>query len=100
MCSSRSSRRFELLPTELQCHILIQISDFKSLQALISASSQYFRVYRAFKAPILSKITRNAIDPALLPIAMDAHQQRERYKGEQKSEQGSEQDSEQGSEQG
>lgn len=54
------------------------------MRALINASSQYFEVYKAFKTPILSEITRNAITPELLQIAMDAHHQRERYKGEQK----------------
>lgn len=84
LSSGLVSRNFNLLPTEIQCHILKQTPDLRTLRALINASPRYFEVYKAFETPILSEITRNAITPELLQIAMDAHQQRERYRGEQK----------------
>lgn len=82
--SGSISSRLSLLPTEIQCHILKQVPDLRTLRALIIASPQYHGVYKTFKTPILSELTRNAIPPELLPIAMDAYQQREKYRGEQK----------------
>ncbi|KAK2757994.1 hypothetical protein FQN54_004400 [Arachnomyces sp. PD_36] len=75
---------FDFLPTEIQCQILEQLSGLKSLLALIYASPRYFQVYRAFKAPILSGIIRNTVPPDLLGIAVDAHEQREKYRGDKR----------------
>lgn len=80
--SGSVSASFTLLPTEIKCEILKQIPDLKTLLALIGASPGYFRVYSTSKAIILSEIARNAITPALLPVAVDAHAFREEDKGE------------------
>ncbi|KAL2219440.1 hypothetical protein M432DRAFT_353647 [Thermoascus aurantiacus ATCC 26904] len=72
MTTWESSASLEILPPEIQCHILKQIPDITTLHALLRASPRYFQVYRVFQAVVLSHVTRNQITPALLPLALDA----------------------------
>lgn len=71
------SPHLELLPAEIKCTILQQIPDMKALRALLRASHQYFLVYKMSKENVLSHTTWNQITPAVLPIAVDALEQRE-----------------------
>lgn len=60
----------DTLPTDIKCLILNQISDPRTLSALISASPQYLHVYGAFEKHVLSQITWNYITPRMMPLAM------------------------------
>ena len=67
----------ELLPPELQCQILKSIPNLKALRALIRASPQYFQVYRTCRKSILSHVAWNQITPAIVPVALNALEQRD-----------------------
>lgn len=73
---SDNSTYLERLPPELQCQILKNLPDMKSLHALLRASPRYFQVYRASQGTILSHVGWNHISPAIVPIALQALRQR------------------------
>jgi len=75
------STSLELLPPEIQCHILEQMPDMKTLRALLHASPQYFQVYTRSKEAILSQVTCNQITDSVLPIAVDAFEQQKLREG-------------------
>lgn len=62
----------------------MQFSELRTLWAMINASPRALRVYRTFKQTILSQIAQNALPPAILRIAIDAYEQREKYKGDKR----------------
>ena len=66
----------ELLPVELQCRILTGIPNMKTLRALLSASPRFFQVYKTCREVVLSHVAWNYITPAVVPIALDALEQR------------------------
>lgn len=70
----------ELLPSEIVCLILNAIPNMKTLSALLRASPRCFRVYRTCRELILPRVVWNQITHAILPIALDALQQRENRK--------------------
>ena len=70
----------DLLPTELQIQILKKIPNMKVLRNLLCASSRYFYVYKSFRKSILSHIAWNQITPIILPIALNALDQRDNSK--------------------
>lgn len=51
------SSRLEVLPTELKLAVLNQLSDVKSLSALVHASPIFHKVYSLDRELILTKIT-------------------------------------------
>ena len=75
--TTSTSSRFELLPPELQCHILKRLPDWKTLYALIQASPRHLEVYRRSKEGVLAHITRNCITPSVFPIAFDVLEMRQ-----------------------
>lgn len=52
----------------------------KALRALLRASPRYFQVYRTCREMVLSHVAWNQITPAVVPIALDALEQRENKK--------------------
>lgn len=81
-CSNQSTH-LDLLPPEVQCLILKSIPDMKTLRVLIGASPRYLQVFTTSRETILAHITCNQITPAVVSIALDALEQRER--GRQRS---------------
>lgn len=69
--------RFELLPPELQRHLLKQLPDWKTLYFLIQASPRNLEVYRCSKEAILAHITQNSITHSVLPISFDVLEMRQ-----------------------
>lgn len=74
---SNKSTQIELLPVELQCRILTGMPNLKTLRALLSASPRFFQVYKTCREVVLSNVGWNQISPTIVPIAMDALEQRE-----------------------
>lgn len=70
----------ELLPVELQCRIFTSIPNIKTLRTLLSASPRLFQVYKIHRDLVLSHAAWNSITPAVVPIALDALEQRENRK--------------------
>ncbi|KAK2810771.1 hypothetical protein FQN49_008508, partial [Arthroderma sp. PD_2] len=79
---SSKSLRLDLLPSDIKYLILSQIAGPNTLLALISASSQYFRVYSEFKTLIVSRVTWNRIPFQLMPIALDCLEQGKKARGQ------------------
>lgn len=69
--------QIERLPVVLQCRILTGIPNLKTLRALLSASPRFFQVYNTCREVVLSHVAWNQITPTIVPIALDAHEQRE-----------------------
>lgn len=78
--SEKSKPHIELLPVELQCRILTSIPNMKTLRALLSASPRLFQVYKTRRELVLSHVAWNNITPAVVPIALDALEQRKNRK--------------------
>lgn len=74
---SDQSTQLELLPVELQCRILTSIPNMKTLRALLSASPRFFEIYKTCREVVLSHVAWNHITPAVVPIALNALEQRE-----------------------
>lgn len=75
--SKKYTTTLELLPTEIQCHILKCTQNLKTLNTLIRASPQYFSVFRASRESIISHVAWNSITPTVVPMALHALEQRD-----------------------
>ncbi len=67
----------ELLPPEIQRHILQHTPDIQTLRALMHASPRIFQVYLESKVAILSRVLHNQIPPSALSVAVKIFQWRE-----------------------
>lgn len=75
--TSTSMATLERLPTELQYQILQSTQNLKSLNSLLRASAQYFSVFKTSRESIISHVAWNSITPTVVPIALDALEQRD-----------------------